>query len=102
MMWRGSVLPSPTCSIRMRLRSQTCRLTYGLWLTSIAQALQKAQRPLVISGASCNSMAIIQAAANVARALVISRASRRAQFHRAGVQQLRTGPDGGRVSEPSV
>jgi NADH-quinone oxidoreductase subunit G len=39
---------------------------------SIAQALQKAQRPLVISGASCNSMAIVQAAANVARALLIA------------------------------
>jgi NADH-quinone oxidoreductase subunit G len=38
----------------------------------IAQALQKAQRPLVISGASCNSTAIVQAAANVARALVIA------------------------------
>ena len=35
----------------------------------IAQALKKAQRPLVISGPSCNNEAIIQAAANVARAL---------------------------------
>ncbi len=35
----------------------------------IAQALKKAQRPLIISGPSCNSEAVIQAAANVARAL---------------------------------
>ena len=35
----------------------------------IAHALKHAQRPVVIAGASCNSMAIIQAAANVARAL---------------------------------
>jgi len=35
----------------------------------IAQALKKAQRPLVISGPSCNNEAVIQAAANVARAL---------------------------------
>jgi NADH-quinone oxidoreductase subunit G len=36
---------------------------------SIAQALKKARRPLVISGVSCNSDAVIQAAANIARAL---------------------------------
>ena len=35
----------------------------------IARALKHAQRPVVIAGGSCNSMAIIQAAANVARAL---------------------------------
>jgi NADH-quinone oxidoreductase subunit G len=35
----------------------------------IAQAMKKAQRPLVISGPSCNNEAVIQAAANVARAL---------------------------------
>jgi NADH-quinone oxidoreductase subunit G len=35
----------------------------------IALALKKAHRPLVISGPSCNNAAIIQAAANVARAL---------------------------------
>jgi NADH-quinone oxidoreductase subunit G len=33
----------------------------------IAQALKEAQRPLVISGSSCGSEAVIQAAANVAR-----------------------------------
>jgi NADH-quinone oxidoreductase subunit G len=38
---------------------------------SIAQALKKAQRPLVISGPSCNNEAVIQAAANVARALCV-------------------------------
>jgi NADH-quinone oxidoreductase subunit G len=35
----------------------------------IALALKKAHRPLVISGPSCNNAAVIQAAANVARAL---------------------------------
>jgi NADH-quinone oxidoreductase subunit G len=35
----------------------------------IAQALQGAKRPLVVSGPSCNSLALIQAAANVAWAL---------------------------------
>jgi NADH-quinone oxidoreductase subunit G len=35
----------------------------------IAQALKKALRPLIISGPSCNNEAVIQAAANVARAL---------------------------------
>jgi NADH-quinone oxidoreductase subunit G len=35
----------------------------------IAQALKKAHRPLVISGPGCNNEAVIQAAANVARAL---------------------------------
>jgi NADH-quinone oxidoreductase subunit G len=35
----------------------------------IAQALKKAARPLVISGPSCNNQAVIEAAANVARAL---------------------------------
>ena len=38
----------------------------------IAQALRKAQRPLVISGPSCNSEAVIQSAANVARALCMT------------------------------
>ena len=42
------------------------------WPTSIAQALKKAQRPLVISGPSCNNEAVIQAAANVARALCMT------------------------------
>ena len=37
----------------------------------IAQALKKAQRPLVISGPGCNNEAVIQAAANVARALCV-------------------------------
>lgn len=36
---------------------------------SIAQALRAARRPLVISGTSCGSEAVIQAAANVAHAL---------------------------------
>ena len=40
-------------------------------------------------------MAIIQAAANVARALFAVGPKAGAQFHRAGVQQLRTGADGG-------
>jgi NADH-quinone oxidoreductase subunit G len=35
----------------------------------IASALKNAKRPLVVSGGSCHSLAIIQAAANVARAL---------------------------------
>jgi NADH-quinone oxidoreductase subunit G len=35
----------------------------------IAKSLKNAQRPLVISGPSCNNEAVIQAAANVARAL---------------------------------
>jgi len=35
----------------------------------IAHALKKAQRPLVVSGPSCNNEAIIRAAANVTRAL---------------------------------
>jgi NADH-quinone oxidoreductase subunit G len=38
----------------------------------IAQALKKAQRPLVISGPSCNSEVVIQSAANVARALCMA------------------------------
>ena len=38
----------------------------------IAQALRKAQRPLVISGPSCNSEAVIESAANVARALCMT------------------------------
>ena len=37
----------------------------------IAQALRKAARPLVISGPSCNNQAVIEAAANVARALCV-------------------------------
>src|SRR6185437_13328798 len=38
----------------------------------IANALKQAQRPVVIAGGSCNSTAIIHAAANVARALFIA------------------------------
>lgn len=38
-------------------------------VNEIAQALKTAQRPLVIAGPSCNNKAVIQAAANVARAL---------------------------------
>jgi NADH-quinone oxidoreductase subunit G len=39
----------------------------------IAQALHRAERPLVVSGTSCGSEAVIQAAANVAWALLNSR-----------------------------
>ena len=35
----------------------------------IADALKAAERPLVVSGFSCKSESVIQAAANVARAL---------------------------------
>ncbi len=37
----------------------------------IAESLREAQRPLIISGSSCGSEAVIQAAANVARALSV-------------------------------
>jgi len=37
--------------------------------TQIAQALRKAQRPLVVAGGGLNSEAVVEAAANVARAL---------------------------------
>ena len=37
--------------------------------TAIADALKQAKRPLVVSGTSCSSLAIIQAAYNVAKAL---------------------------------
>lgn len=47
------------------LPSEICNLA-----EEIAHALKHAKRPVVIAGASCNSTAIIQAAANVARALV--------------------------------
>ena len=35
----------------------------------IAAALKKAERPLILSGAGCSSLAVIEAAANIARAL---------------------------------
>ena len=68
----------------------------------IAQALKKAQRPLVISGPSCNNEAVIQSAANVARALCAGWTAGWAEFHRTGVQQLRTGAAGWHSSQPSV
>ncbi len=36
---------------------------------NIARALRQAQRPLIVSGTSCSSLAVIQAAYNIARAL---------------------------------
>jgi NADH-quinone oxidoreductase subunit G len=46
------------------LPEEECALTMG-----IAQALHRARRPLVVSGTSCGSEALMQAAANVAWAL---------------------------------
>ena len=39
------------------------------WLTSIAEKLKAAERPLVISGMGCGDKAVVEAAANVAWAL---------------------------------
>jgi len=39
------------------------------WVEEVARSLKSAERPLVVSGAGCGSVAVIQAAANVAWAL---------------------------------
>ncbi len=49
-------------------------LPYDLRATAavVARALQKAERPMIVSGSGCRSLAIIEAAANITRALAAS------------------------------
>jgi NADH-quinone oxidoreductase subunit G len=62
----------------------------------IAQALKSAKRPLVVSGFSCNSLAVIQAAANVAWALCEGRKAAGLSFTTAECNTFGVGLLGGK------
>ena len=63
--WRGSGSLSRMSSTRRRRGFRTFRGRAGVG-ARIADALKTAKRPVVISGASCRSVAVIECAANVA------------------------------------
>ena len=100
MTWRGSGLPWPVFG-RTRLQFQICLRRFATGGRD-RTALKQRATPTVSSGPSCNSDGDYSGGGERGPRPVHSRAARRAQFHRAGMQQLRTGADGRRASEPSV
>ena len=90
MTWRGWASRWPMRLIGSAPAPADLSGTAQALAAEIAQALKSAKRPLVISGPSLGSAAMIQAAANVAWALP----GAAPRVHCAGIEQHRSGIDG--------